>query len=77
MRTNTALAVFAACIQAIHAAPADAKPQGDAELRLVKTSEQDPGQWVTEEEKFERFTSKSIGFIDITDIKVCFIQSFL
>jgi leucyl aminopeptidase len=38
-------------------------------LRLVKTSEEDPGQWVTPEEKFERFTSKGIGFIDITDIK--------
>lgn len=38
-------------------------------LRLVKTSEEDPGQWVTPEEKYERFTSKGIGFIDITDIK--------
>lgn len=38
-------------------------------LRLVKTSEEDPGQWVTPEEKWELFTSKGIGFIDITDIK--------
>ena len=40
------------------------------ELRLVKTSEEDPGQWVKESQKYELFTSKNIGFIDITDIKV-------
>ncbi|KAM0448776.1 hypothetical protein ACHAPV_010103 [Trichoderma viride] len=38
-------------------------------LRLIKTSEADIGQWVTEQEKFDRFISKNIGFIDITDIK--------
>ncbi|TRX91085.1 hypothetical protein FHL15_008067 [Xylaria flabelliformis] len=38
-----------------------------AELRLVKTSEEDPGTWMTEEEKFEKLTSKRIGFMDITD----------
>lgn len=51
-----------------------AAPSGDAPtrplMRLVKTSESDPGQWVTEQQKFDRFTSKNIGFIDITDIKV-------
>ena len=40
-----------------------------SELRLVKTSEDDPGQWVTEADKWELFTSKGIGFIDITNIK--------
>lgn len=39
-------------------------------LRLIKTSEVDIGQWVTEQDKFDRFTSKNLGFIDITDIKV-------
>ncbi|KAI1815084.1 Zn-dependent exopeptidase [Poronia punctata] len=39
----------------------------DAGLRLVKTSEDDPGTWMTEEEKFEKLTSKRIGFMDITD----------
>lgn len=37
-------------------------------LRLVKTSASDPGQWVTEDQKYEYFTSKNIRFIDITDI---------
>ncbi|PTB38010.1 uncharacterized protein TrAFT101_011883 [Trichoderma asperellum] len=41
----------------------------DSGLRLIKTSEADVGQWVTEQEKFDRFISKNIGFIDITDIK--------
>ncbi|KAI0515141.1 Zn-dependent exopeptidase [Xylaria bambusicola] len=36
-------------------------------LRLVKTSEEDAGTWMTEEEKFEKLTSKRIGFMDITD----------
>lgn len=39
-------------------------------LRLVKTSDEDPGSWVTEEEKFEKFTSKKIGFVDVTDTLV-------
>ncbi|KAI8943999.1 Zn-dependent exopeptidase [Xylaria longipes] len=38
-----------------------------AELRLIKISEEDPGTWMTEEEKFEKLTSKRIGFMDITD----------
>ncbi|KAH6984304.1 hypothetical protein BKA56DRAFT_481308 [Ilyonectria sp. MPI-CAGE-AT-0026] len=36
-------------------------------LRLVKTSEEDPGVWLTEEEKFDQLISKKIGFVDITD----------
>ncbi len=72
MRTNTAIAVLTAFLHATYAAPANAKPQGDGELRLIKTSEQDPGQWVTDDEKFERFTSKHIGFVDITDISASF-----
>lgn len=41
-----------------------------AELRLVKTSEEDEGTWMTEEEKFEKLISKRIGFMDITDTMV-------
>lgn len=37
-------------------------------LSLVKTSPEDPGQWVTEKQKFE-FLSKHIGFVDITNMK--------
>lgn len=40
----------------------------DPDLRLIKTSELDPGVWVTEEEKIVNYVSKKIGFIDITDI---------
>lgn len=43
-------------------------------LRLIKTSEVDIGQWVTEQDKFDRFTSKNLGFIDITDIKVSILN---
>ncbi|KAK7749230.1 hypothetical protein SLS62_008309 [Diatrype stigma] len=43
---------------------ADATSQG---LRLVKTADEDPGTWMTEEEKFEKLVSKRIGFVDITD----------
>lgn len=46
-------------------------------LRLIKTSEADIGQWVTEQEKFDRFISKNIGFIDITDIKVSILRHHL
>jgi hypothetical protein len=40
------------------------------ELRLIKTSEADPGTWVTEEQKITDYVAKNIYFIDITDIKV-------
>lgn len=39
-------------------------------LRLIKTSEQDPGRWMTDEEKLD-YVGKHIHFIDITDIEVC------
>ena len=46
---------------------ADARAQG---LRLVKASDEDPGTWMTEEEKFERLISRRVGFVDITDTLV-------
>jgi bacterial leucyl aminopeptidase len=49
----------------------DSSPSRHADdLRLVKTSDDDPGTWMTEEEKYERFTSKRLGFVDITDTLV-------
>lgn len=39
-------------------------------LRLIKTSPEDPGVWVTEEEKISEYTAKGKHFIDITDITV-------
>lgn len=56
---------------------ADATSQG---LRLVKTADEDPGTWMTEEEKFEKLISKKIGFMDITDTLVSvffFLASFV
>lgn len=36
-------------------------------MRLVKISEDDAGTWVTEDEKFDKFISKHIHFVDITE----------
>ncbi|TGJ82951.1 hypothetical protein E0Z10_g5790 [Xylaria hypoxylon] len=65
------IAVLVAALPvALAAVRSDARPVLStpfAELRLVKTSEEDPGTWMTEEEKFEKLTSKRIGFMDITE----------
>ncbi|KAK7425972.1 hypothetical protein QQZ08_007554 [Neonectria magnoliae] len=45
----------------------DASKNRDKGLRLVKTSDEDPGVWLTEHEKFDKLISKKIGFVDITD----------
>ncbi|KAL2178211.1 uncharacterized protein P884DRAFT_241256 [Thermothelomyces heterothallicus CBS 202.75] len=37
-------------------------------LRLIKTSPEDAGQWISEEQKIRDYKSKGIGFVDITDI---------
>ncbi|KAJ0162807.1 Leucine aminopeptidase 1 [Colletotrichum tanaceti] len=68
MRFATTLAVAAASCGFVAAAPATGDVQLNPGLRLVKTSEDDAGSWVTEDEKYEKYTSKGIGFIDITDI---------
>ncbi|KAI0394619.1 Zn-dependent exopeptidase [Xylariaceae sp. FL0594] len=60
LQTPSALAAVASDPRPILSKPA-------SEFRLVKTSENDPGTWMTEEEKFEKLTSKRIGFMDITD----------
>jgi hypothetical protein len=49
-------------------APTDKAFRVNPDLRLIKTSELDPGVWVTEEEKIVNYVSKKIGFIDITEI---------
>ncbi|KAK1521169.1 peptidase family M28 [Colletotrichum abscissum] len=68
MRFSTTLAVVAASCGLAAAAPATGDVQVNPGLRLVKTYEEDPGTWVTEDEKYEKYTSKGIGFIDITDV---------
>ena len=52
------------------ASPAtDTTVKVDSGLRLIKTSEADPGTWVTEEDKISKYRAKKINFVDITDIK--------
>lgn len=45
--------------------PADNAAAG---LRLIKTSEEDPGTWVSSEAKISEYLAKDIHFVDITDI---------
>lgn len=71
MVTKTAVALLVAAFPLVLSAPLTGS---SSELRLIKVSEDDAGQWVTEQEKFDRFTSKNIGFIDITDIEVSIWQ---
>lgn len=77
MRFTTTLALVAASVGLVAAAPAADNVQVDPSLRLIKTSEDDAGTWVTEDEKFEKYTSKGIGFIDITDITVSLLAAAL
>ncbi|UNI16595.1 Bacterial leucyl aminopeptidase [Purpureocillium takamizusanense] len=69
MHVNAALVVLAASCPLAFAAPAGSVAPGRGSLRLVKTSEQDPGQWVDEKDFWSKFTSKGITFIDITDVE--------
>lgn len=72
MHASVALALLAAACPLALAAPAESAPDAASPdtLRLVKTSEQDPGQWVDEKDFWDRFTSQGVNFVDITDIKV-------
>ncbi|KAK2060035.1 peptidase family M28 [Colletotrichum caudatum] len=76
MHLNAALAILAASQVAL-AAPATDEVQVNPGLRLIKTSEADPGTWVTEEQKIENYVNKDIGFIDITDITDAEVLSVL
>lgn len=58
----------------VYALPSTDSSKINAGLRLIKTSEADPGIWVTEDEKIEQYTAKNINFIDITDITVCSVK---
>ncbi|KAK8059784.1 peptidase family M28 [Apiospora saccharicola] len=60
-----ATALHAAAV--LGALTAQSLPARDEELRLVKTSDEDAGTWMTEEQKFEQLISKGIHFADITD----------
>ncbi|GAP92822.1 putative Zn-dependent exopeptidase [Rosellinia necatrix] len=60
-------AVLPLALASVRSEPRPILSKSAAELRLVKTSEEDPGTWMTEEEKFEKLISKRIGFMDITE----------
>lgn len=64
------LATFLACSTLVSALPAtESAVKVNAGLRLIKTSAEDLGAWVTEDEKISKYAAKKIAFIDITDIK--------
>ena len=69
MRFINGLAALLAASSLATAIPApNAQVKPDPNLRLIKTSEADPGIWVTEEDKISKYKAKKINFIDITDI---------
>ncbi|KAF2714273.1 peptidase family M28 [Pleomassaria siparia CBS 279.74] len=69
MRSPYILSILVASASLVAAVPAaDSTVYVDSSLRLIKTSELDPGTWVTEEEKIVEYVAKNINFIDITDI---------
>lgn len=74
MLSTLILPILVASASLVAAVPPQVRPFFDqgaqGELRLIKTSEADPGSWVTEEQKITDYVSKNIYFIDITDIKV-------
>jgi hypothetical protein len=74
MRSQALFALLATWAWSTAAAPAaeQAPRPSRPGLRLIKTSPEDHGKWVTEEQKIE-FRTKSINFIDITDITVCLV----
>ncbi|KAH6842602.1 hypothetical protein B0I37DRAFT_313906 [Chaetomium sp. MPI-CAGE-AT-0009] len=68
MHPSVVLALLAGSVSSVVAAPAAESQRADTGLRLIKTSPEDPGKWVTEEQKITDYKSKGIGFVDITDI---------
>ena len=85
MRTSDLLAAGALFLQVSHACRATeeynfeasshslaASSSGDVgPLRLLKTSDDDPGTWVTEEEKIHDYMLKHVHFMDVTETQVC------
>ncbi|ROT41315.1 leucyl aminopeptidase [Sodiomyces alkalinus F11] len=73
MQLKSALALLAAAAQLASAvAVNDARPieSQSSQNRLIKTSEEDPGRWVSEDEKAELVKGgQRANFVDITDIQ--------
>jgi leucyl aminopeptidase len=69
MHPKSIFSALIATAALVAAAPAtDSIIQIDPDLRFIKTSEVDPGTWVTDEQKITEYVAKNINFIDITDI---------
>ncbi|KAL2758895.1 hypothetical protein ACRALDRAFT_2099863 [Sodiomyces alcalophilus JCM 7366] len=71
MHLQSTLALFAAAAQLVSAAPTNnSRPIDAFEKRLIKTSEEDPGRWLSEEEKAKLVKpGQRLNFIDITDLQ--------
>src|SRR5690242_1713873 len=69
MLAPVVLALLVSSAWPVAAAPATELATPDFGLRLIKTSPEDAGKWVTEEQKIRDYKSKGIGFVDITDIE--------
>ncbi|ESA42327.1 Zn-dependent exopeptidase [Neurospora crassa] len=67
MRASALFALLASSAGLVAAVP-PASAAKAAGLRLIKTSPEDKGAWVTEEQKITQYRNKRIGFVDITDI---------
>lgn len=70
MHFSSYIAAIAATSSVLVSAAAENTTPASQQLRLIKTSEADPGRWVTEAEKLSKYVVKQRGFVDITDIKV-------
>lgn len=71
MHFKSIVATLAAATHLAVAAPGSTKEVEGSLMRLIKTSEEDPGQWMTQAEVDNLAKqSRRTKFIDITDIKV-------
>ncbi|KAF4506109.1 hypothetical protein G6O67_006227 [Ophiocordyceps sinensis] len=68
MRVNGVVAALVGVSRHLARAVPDNATQADPTLRLIKTSESDPGQWIAKDQLFQLFTSKRIGFMDMTNL---------
>jgi hypothetical protein len=70
MHFRTGLVAFAASAQLVAASPVPKVGPPKPGMRLIKTSEDEPAFWISEQDQFEQYTAKNIGFFDVTDVTV-------
>ncbi|KAK0390797.1 hypothetical protein NLU13_0300 [Sarocladium strictum] len=61
-------AALVASVQLVTSSPVQRNSPPKPDLRLIKTSEDEPAFWVSKQNRFEQYTAKKIGFFDVTDI---------